>query len=221
MSHRRENKVIRFVVLALIFVMIAGGLYVSAGKGLQNVLEVKTRMAVESGAPIPDYTPQGTQPRKGELKKSEAALPSVGSCYGTIRCNRIDLNAPLYYGDTDEILSKGAGQYIGSSFPGEGRPILVGAHDIGYFAPLEEIEEGDIIHVKTSYGAFQYRVADTRIGYASDIGKKELSRSKEELILYTCYPFGTLTEEKARRYFVAAEKIEGPVLKEDLDESAQ
>ena len=210
---------IRFVVLALFFVILAGGLYVTAGKDLRSAAAVKLQMAIETGAPVQDRFWQGSQPREGEINRSEAALPSIGSRYGRIRCEKIDLNAPLYYGDSEAILEKGAGQYIGSGLPGEGRPILVGAHDLGYFAALKDAKQGDVIEVATSYGVFQYQVTDLVIGDASTIGRKELQHLGEELILYTCYPFKQMLKEKSQRYFVAAKKISGPVLKEDRNDN--
>lgn len=214
-------RVIRFIALGIFFVLLAGAFYVTAGKGLRSVFSVKTQMAVEQGAPVQNYTQQEAQPQEGELKKSEADLPSIGSRYGRILCERVGLSAPLYYGDSEAILEKGAGQYIGSGLPGEGKPILVGAHDVGYFEPLKEIQQGDEIRVQTSYGEFSYQVTDLIIGDASTIGKKELQHPNEELILYTCYPFGDVLQKKSQRYFVAAEKISGPMLKEDTDESDQ
>lgn len=218
MNGKKHSKIIWFTLLALIFLILAGMLWITVGKNAREALVIKIRMAVEAGAPVSDYIVQDTRAREGVVEKNEAALPSLGSRYGVISCNRIGLNAPLYYGDSEDILLKGAGQYTGSAFPGEGRPILVGAHDIGYFEALENVQQGDRINVETSYGIFQYQVTDIRIGYASDIGTKELEHLQEELILYTCYPFGALTEKKSKRYFVAAEKIEGPVLTEETDE---
>lgn len=221
MNHNEGNRVTRFIALAIFFVLLAGAFYVIAGKGLRSMVSMKLQMGVEQGAPVQDYSRQEARPREGELKKSEADLPSIGRCYGRILCERIGLSAPLYYGDSEEILEKGAGQYIGSGLPGEGKPILVGAHDIGYFKPLQEIRQGDVLQVRTSYGEFSYQVTDLVVANASAIGKKELRHPNEELILYTCYPFGGTLQEKTQRYFAAAEKISGPVLKEDVNESEQ
>lgn len=221
MCRRGETRIIRFIILALFFVILAGGIYVTVGKEFKSALSLKMRMAIEQGIPVGDYLQKDSPPQEGELKRSEADLPNLGSCYGRILCEKIGLSAPLYYGDSDVILEKGAGQYISSGLPGEGRPILVGAHDIGYFEPLKDIEQGDRIELTTSYGVFQYQVTDITVGEASSIGKKELRHPYEELILYTCYPFGGFLEEKSQRYFVAAEKISGPILKEDSNEGQQ
>jgi sortase A len=56
-------------------------------------------------------------------------------------------DAPLYFGDDDQSFENGAGQYVLSGIPGEGRPILVGGHDLSYFAPLEDIKKGDEVTV--------------------------------------------------------------------------
>ena len=214
-KHKKDNTARNMILLALGFVLLAMALCITAGASAGELVQTRLNVAVDLGAPVYQYTEEGNQPQEGELKKSEAVTPSVGSRFGTILCERIGLKAPLYYGDSKEILTRGAGQYTGSGLPGEGRPILAGAHDSGYFAPLQNIKKDDIIKVNTSYGEFQYKVTDLTVKNASSITKKDLEHTGEELVLYTCWPFGPLTEEKTQRYFVAAEKIAGPVLVED------
>lgn len=214
MTHRKDHTVRTVIALALGFSLFAAVLWVTAGASAGELVRAKMNMAVDLGAPVYEYTQEEKQPQEGELKKSEEVTPSIGSRYGTILCERIGLKAPLYYGDTKEILMQGAGQYTGSGLPGEGRPILAGAHDNSYFAPLQNIKKDDIIKVNTSYGAFQYRVTDLTVKNASSITKKDMEHPNEELVLYTCWPFGQWAGEKTQRYFVAAEKIAGPVLVE-------
>lgn len=76
-----------------------------------------------------------------------------------------------------------------------------------------------MIQVNTSYGDFQYRVTQTMVRPASAVRQADLERSQtEELILYTCYPFGTQLGEKTKRLFVTCEKIYGPRLEDDSNE---
>ena len=115
-----------------------------------------------------------------------------------------------------ETLSRGAGQYTGSGLPGEGRIILVGAHDVGYFEVLENAKKGQEINVRTSYGDFVYRITDLRVEDVSYISARDLQKADgEKLVLYTCYPFGEVFDKSDRRYFVTAKKVSGPVLVED------
>ena len=137
--------------------------------------------------------------------------PSVGDYYGQIICDKTDMNAPLYCGDSDEILKKGVGTYAGSGFPGEGTKVLVSAHDTTFFAPLEQVEVGETINVKTVYGNFAYEVYNTKVLDKGD-AVVDKDNSTEELIMYTCYPFGKTDIKRDKRYFVYAKKISGPTV---------
>ncbi len=146
----------------------------------------------------------------GQIDQSEVTMPLYETEYARISCDRINLLAPIYWGDSDKVLKKGVGQYIGSFMPGYGLPMLLSAHDSTYFAPLEEIVEGDIIKITTNYGNYEYKVTATRVASEHDRKAYDLTREKEELILYTCYPFGAVIGTKDQRYFVYADKLSGP-----------
>jgi sortase A len=122
------------------------------------------------------------------------------------------MDVRVYWGDTDEVFKEGAGQYIGSFIPGYGGPILIGAHDSLYFEPLEEVQEGDIFILRTNYGEFEYQVTETKIASANDDEVFDNTTDEEQLVLYTCYPFGALIGIKDQRFYVFADKISGPVI---------
>ena len=82
MCRRGETRIIRFIILALFFVILAGGIYVTVGKEFKSALSLKMRMAIEQGIPVGDYSQKDSTPQEGELKRSEADLPNLGSCYG-------------------------------------------------------------------------------------------------------------------------------------------
>ena len=217
MEARNRFSAVKAFGLALIFVVIAAFLFMTAGHSFISMAETEVNTAVKMGAPIYNYDESIRQPDSGELKKSEVVLPSAGSQYGMITCEAAGLEAALYYGDTEKILANGAGQYTGSGLPGEGRMILAGGHDVGCFAPLEKITEGDIIKVSTSYGVFSYEVVKILVSDTDYITQKKLDAQGEELVLYTCYPFGQLIGDDTQRYYVRAAKVAGPVLVEDTD----
>ncbi len=123
----------------------------------------------------------------------------------------------VFFSDGNSALNKGAGQSMGSMPPGFGRPILLGGHNNSYFKNLKKYVVGDIITITTNYGVYYYRVYETKIASRDDRAAQHLDNQKEELILYTCYPFTTLRLTK-RRYFVYAEKIAGPTVVDSLDQ---
>lgn len=132
---------------------------------------------------------------------------AVGTQYGAISCEGMDWRVPLYYGDSEEILELGAGTYTGYSLPGEGKRILLGAHDTTYFSVLDQIETGDILVIDTVYGCYRYRVSYTAVADVSEALPEETGNAGEELILYTCYPLGETKSVRTERYLVYAEEL--------------
>lgn len=145
----------------------------------------------------------------GTIAASSFSMPSVGIHYGNISCERIGLDAPLYFGDSSTILKNGVGQYTGSHIPGSNGPILLAAHNTTFFLPLQNVENGDIITITTNYGTFEYSVTGYKVYDKRDKSAYNLSQNNEQLIMYTCYPFNMLGSLDDR-FFVYADKISGP-----------
>jgi len=132
--------------------------------------------------------------------------PEYGTSYATINIPKININLPVYYGDTMEILKKGVGHSSGSYFPGEGGSIVYMGHNSKkVFRNFSKIEKGDLINIKTDYGDFFYKVYDTKIVEETDINALPIQDNKEILMIYTCYPFNNIGYA-TQRYVVYAEK---------------
>lgn len=80
---------------------------------------------------------------KIDLKtKNLKNYPEYGTKYGTIKIPSLDINLPLYYGDSLSIIRYGVGHSSGSYFPGEGGSILcVGHNTSGMLRKLPEIKK--------------------------------------------------------------------------------
>jgi len=151
---------------------------------------------------------------EGEIHISEIDIPHYGTHYAEIRSNRIGLLAPVYYGDSYEILRFGVGHNSGSFFPGFGGTILMSAHNTSHFLPLKDIEDGDIVEIQTNYGQFKYEVVDVRVVHSSEaLNYFDFGQTDQELlVIYTCYPFGGIVGITPFRLFVFGEKISGPAV---------
>lgn len=156
------------------------------------------------------YDPLAEPLSRGEISYEDVEFPAYETHYAQIQCKRLDMDVPLYWGDSDRVFREGAGQYIGSFIPGYGGVILAGAHDSMYFEPLQDVKEGDRITVRTNYGIFTYRVTSTKIASDSDSEVFNDLSDSEQLVLYTCYPFGALIGVKNQRFYVFADKVSGP-----------
>ncbi len=103
--------------------------------------------------------------------------------YGIINISSFETkDIPLYYGDTDEILANGAGQYIGSYACGHGGKSIVSANVMSYFYELEDTKTGDTVTVNTLYGGYEYEVSD----------KFVIAKEDFEILLYEEFVGDTL-----------------------------
>ncbi len=145
------------------------------------------------------------------IKASSITLPSYGEKYAHVTIPGTDVDCDIYYGDSNAIMKKGAGQYIGGKFPGFGGTILIAAHKTTHFMDLKSVEVGDVITLQTTYGVYEYTVRDMQVVDPNDKSAYDLNATEENLILYTCYPFNMLGFSK-QRYFVYADYTSGPIV---------
>ncbi len=133
--------------------------------------------------------------------------PEYGTQYATIEIPKIDVNLPVYYGDTLEILKKGVGHSSGSYFPGEGGSIIyMGHNSANVFRRFSELQIGNEITVKTSYGQYTYKIYDMQLIKETEVEKLPIQTEKEILMVYTCYPFRNIGYT-TQRYVVYAELV--------------
>lgn len=191
----------------MIFTSLVSVVIIAAAIPAERLLSAQLTSAFAMGSPEFQFTET--------TDYQQFSRPAVGSRYGSIICTEIGLKAPLYYGDSEEILEKGAGQYSLSGMPGEKKSILIGAHDMTFFKPLEKIERNQTIEIKTTYGLYKYKVKETKVIKADDPDLYTQEKG-ETLILYTCYPFGLLLGDRSQRFVVYCDKISGPEVQEAL-----
>lgn len=140
-----------------------------------------------------------------EEKNTLENYPEYGTKYGTIKIEKIDVNLPIYFGDTLEILKNGIGHSSGSYFPGEGGSIIYMGHNYkNMLRRLGEVQKGNIIKITTTYGEYTYKVYDMQLIKETELDKLPVQRDKEILMLYTCYPFNNIGYT-TQRYVVYAE----------------
>ncbi len=97
-------------------------------------------------------------------------------------------NIPVYFGDTADILTNGAGMWIGSYFCGQGRNCIVSGNVMTHFYEIENTTIGTLITVNTVYGAYEYEVCDKFVFSKSDIDILYDENGSDTLILHTSYP---------------------------------
>lgn len=219
MSYRSVKQVLKYfyipIVMGLIFAGVGFLLAETEGdlrKSLFNTfINTQPLYTQNNDNFVPVEVEEDKQPNK--ISSLEFNWPKYGDRYGTLECDKLEINAPVFYGDRGSVLVDGAGTYIGSSLPGMNNTILIGAHDTTYFEGLENVKKDDEFVFTTEYGIYRYKVTDIKIAKKEDFDKSyNLANDKEQLVLYTCYPFGKLNGTKEERMFVYLDKVNGPTL---------
>lgn len=158
-----------------------------------------------------DYKPAAlaAKPASGENK---VTYPRYGEKFSDLIIDKVSLNVPVFNGDSEEQLLKGAGHYNGSRFPGEGSNIVLAGHRNSVFKSLKDVKTGDTIVLNTTYGKYVYKVSEIKIVKGSDNSIVQPTDS-EKLTLYTCYPFNYIGNAP-NRYVLISDLVEGTPIKD-------
>ena len=201
-----------FIVLPLIFVFLTIlVLYVTFAPIITPYTALASLLFGQTAAAPTDRF-QGLSEdlaQSGTVQLTE--YPVTGDKIGQIDLQDTSLSVPLYYGDGNVELNKGAGLYTGAWLPGEGRTIMAAGHAGTFFKNLQGVEPGMQVQITTYYGVYVYEITKVEILEATDTSAYDFSRTDENLIMYTCYPFDALGYTPLR-YFVYAKYVSGPVI---------
>lgn len=136
------------------------------------------------------------------IKKRLAIYPIWGSIWATLEIPDIEINIPVYQGDTLDIIKYGAGHFSGSYFPGEGGSIVLAAHNSRqHFMYLPHLNLGAKVIIHANYGTFTYEVVDAKVIKDNDMASLPIQTEEETLMMYTCWPTNTVGF-KSKRYVV-------------------
>ena len=191
--------IIDVIVALLILVLIIFAIYMFLGQTIEENILLVNQVAVK--------VEKTTEKQAMEMNEDNRLenYPEYGTQYATIEIPRIDVNLPVYYGDTLQILKNRVGHSSGSYFPGEGGSIIYMGHNSKkVFRRFSELEIGDPIKVTTNYGEFNYKIYDMQLVKETQTDKLPIQKEKEILMVYTCYPFNNIGYA-TQRYVVYAE----------------
>lgn len=195
---------INYIIVALLIILASIiSIYMFLGQTIEESIQLINQVAIK----IENTSEQGEIKLNAERNRLEN-YPEYGTEYGTIEIPKIDVNLPVYYGDTLEILKKGVGHSSGSYFPGEGGSIIYMGHNSKkMFRRFSELQIGNEIKVTTNYGEFTYKIYDMQLINENDTEKLPVQDEKEILMVYTCYPFNNIGYT-TQRYVVYAELVQ-------------
>lgn len=188
-----------YVIVALFItalIILIGKLF--CGAKIEETISLVSKVAI-------DLEQKDVEPTELSEDNKIKNYPEYGTKYATIEIPKIDVNLPVYFGDTLEILKNGVGHSSGSYFPGEGGSIIYMGHNSKkVFRRFSELQKGNEIIVKANYGEYKYKIYDMQLIKETDVDKLPIQKDKEILMIYTCYPFNNIGYA-TQRYVVYAE----------------
>lgn len=127
---------------------------------------------------------------------------------GYVEIPSINVRLPIYHGESEDMLTKGAAHLEHTSFPigGESTHACISAH-CGYptqkfFDDIDELKNGDEIYIYVLDRMLKYTVVGTDVVEPDDSSKLEVVQGKDLLTLVTCTPYGV----NSHRLLVHAER---------------
>ena len=218
MSSHRSKKLLAYFVVPVVFCLLGYFLLWVALLPVWSMASTYLSFLVSDHAPNFNtelsqlYDPNAIKSDADVIPGSEVEFPLSGSQYGQITCDAIGLDAPVYWYDTEDILAYGVGQSLVSLLPGFGRVIILSGHNTTFFACLQDAAVGNVIDFHTNYCDYQYTVTNVQVYNETELETLLLQKAKdqrEELIMYTCYPFHAITGRKTDRLVVFANRTAG------------
>lgn len=192
-----------FVILAICGSIIAGAGFIPAQKIFKAAGIIFS--ADSSHAKISEikYSEKEVESQLDDGNK--IVYPSFGMQYAAIKIPSIDLDAPVFFGSSEDLLREGVCQYIGSVVIGEKGNVVLDAHCNTFFLNLGDVKVGDEITLTTSYGEFKYKMKESQLFKETD--NSLISPTDDDrLTLYTCY--GNLLGPTEDRLAVICELVE-------------
>ncbi len=192
-----NDLIVALLVTAILYI----ALEVFLGQEINRVLGIVNTISVDTSKK------QNKQTEYDKKSNKLKVYPEYGTQYATIQIPKIDVDLPVYFGDTLEILKNGVGHSSGSYFPGEGGSIIYMGHNSkNMFRRFSELQLNDTITVKANYGEYKYQIYDMQIVKETDTDKLPIQKDKEILMVYTCYPFNNIGYA-TQRYVVYAKLV--------------
>ena len=126
---------------------------------------------------------------------------------GKLQVPSVEINLPVLYGDSGNVLAFGPGYSPRSSLPGDVGLTVISGHRDTHFAPLADVAVDELVRLEGFDGAQRlFRVSNIRVVNAHS-EQINIGDADSGLLLVTCYPFDALSANGPLRYVVFAEPL--------------
>ena len=136
-----------------------------------------------------------------KLSKEYNSVCNVGGngIMGYISIDKLQLEIPIYHGDSDAVLNTACGHFEGTSLPVGGKSthcVLSGHRGLPsakLFSNLDQMAEGDTFSVRTLDKVLTYEVDEISIVLPADTAKLQIVAGEDLCTLMTGTPYGVNT----------------------------
>ncbi|MBO4867628.1 MAG: class D sortase [Ruminococcus sp.] len=138
----------------------------------------------------------------GKQETHTMVYPYYGDYYAELNCEAAGMkNIPVYSGQDNYVLEKGAGWYNGSVFIGRPGNVVIAGHNHTFFYNLPKCEIGDVVTLETCYCKCTY-IIDERVVFHESDYTYVYPTDDDRLTMYTCWNEGRLGMSQYRLAFI-------------------
>ena len=129
------------------------------------------------------------------IGSNEDAFKGVGldnAVVGVLRVPRLNVEAPLLLGASNDHLARGACIISGTSAPlgQESSNVAIAGHRGDIFRDIEDIQLGDTLTIETRWGTLEYRAVEFRAIAPDDTAAVGVQPHRDLVTLLSCHPYG-------------------------------
>ncbi|MFC4023875.1 class D sortase [Oceanobacillus longus] len=197
----------------LSFLLITAGLAIVAYGGFQwyTTEKAQRESMAEAQSLLDDKNLDMSEIVAEHSQLPEDFTPDTGETVGLLHIPKLESDLPIVEGTHEDELAKGVGHYAGTAYPLQNEQIVLSGHRDTVFRRMGELEIGDILTMKLSYGEFSYEITGTKIVDADD-RTIIVPHDEEVLTLTTCYPF-SFVGNAPDRYIITAMPVKTDIKK--------
>lgn len=133
------------------------------------------------------YTYHAQRSLEAHWERQAAAAPATDQPLTRISIPKIDLDAIVVEGASNDQLAAGPGHVTDTALPGEIGNAVITAHRDTFFRRIFELDQGDEITVERNGRRFRYQVTGKKIVKPEDVSVLDPTNDAQ-LTLITCYP---------------------------------
>jgi len=105
-----------------------------------------------------------------------------------LKIDRLDIEVPVYDGAGEHNLNRGVARVSGTAGVDDPGNLGIAGHRDGFFRGLKDIENGDVIELRTQRGLVRYQVVSMEVVDPDNVGVLAPT-TERTLTLVTCFPF--------------------------------